>query len=177
MTVRLRPLEPADLRRIYDWQRDPALYEHLVGDRRVVDWDEAYAWMTRHWLAQGPDHRFALCVGDEGRMVGCVYLLAVEGSPGTFEFHIFIGAPQDRRRGWGRAALDAALRIAFDDLDARSVRLRVLESNAVARRIYQDAGFLDKERGRTLVEKASGPVPVIALSLDRPNYLARNAGK
>lgn len=63
MTVHLRPLEEADLRRIYDWQRAPGLYDHLVGTQREVGWNDARDWMVRHWLPRGPDHRYALCAG------------------------------------------------------------------------------------------------------------------
>lgn len=169
MTVFLRPLEEADLRRIYDWQRDPELYDHLVGARREVAWDEARDWMVRHWLPQGPHHRYALCV--EGEMVGCVYLLAPDDAPGTLEFHIFIGTATRRGQGLGRRALADALRIAFEELDAEAVRLEVLENNAAARRIYADAGFV--ETGRRQVEKRHGPVAAIAMTLARADHRPR----
>ncbi len=169
MTVSLRPLTGADLRRIYDWQRDPALYDHLVGARRDVGWAEARDWMTRRWLPQGPDHRYALCADAE--MVGCVYLLAVPEAPDALEFHIFIGDEAQRGRGLGARALAAALRIAFDDLGAETVRLEVLETNAAARRLYAAAGFV--ETGRRQVSKRTGPVPAIAMALARDAYRPR----
>jgi len=171
MNVRLRPLEEDDLRRIYDWQRDPALYDHLVGDRREVAWEEARAWMRRHWLHQEPDHRYALCA--DGVMVGCVYLLAVDGAAGVLEFHVFIGDGAARGNGIGRAALAEALRIAFDALDAVEVRLEVLETNDRARRIYDDAGF--RETGSRIVDKSTGPVRALAMALDRRRYADRRA--
>lgn len=170
MTVCLRPLGEADLRRIYDWQRDPALYDHLVGTRRDVAWGEARAWMIRHWIPQGADRRYALCLSETGETVGAVYLLAVDGAPDALAFHIFIGDKTRRGRGLGRAALREALRIAFDDLGAGEVRLEVLASNGPARRIYDAAGFA--ETGRRLVEKRSGPVQVIAMALSREAYRA-----
>lgn len=171
MTVRLRPLAETDLRRIYDWQRDPALYDHLVGSRRDVDWHEARDWMIRHWLPQGPDYRYALCAGPEGGIVGCVYLLSVTGDPGALEFHIFIGDAAQRGLGIGAAALAEALKRAFDDLGADTVRLEVLATNAAARRIYAAAGFV--EHGRRTVGKPAGPVEAIAMTLSREAYRAR----
>ena len=171
MSVSLRPLEERDLRRIYDWQRDSALYDHLVGDRREVDWDEARAWMVQHWLPQGVDRRFALCVGDDGEMVGCVYLLAVPDVPGEREFHIFIGDMRHRGRGIGKQALAEALRIAFDDPDVSAVRLEVLETNAAAHRLYSAAGFA--ETGRRHVAKRGETVGAIAMGLSAEDYRAR----
>lgn len=169
MTVSLRPLEEADLRRIYNWQRDPALYDHLVGSLREVDWEQARDWMVSHWLPLGPDHRYALCT--DGEMVGCVYLLAAEQAPGVLEFHIFIGEAARRGQGLGRAALSEALRIAFGDLAADTVRLEVLETNTAARRIYTTAGFA--ETGRRLVEKPAGQVQAIEMALPRARYRRR----
>jgi RimJ/RimL family protein N-acetyltransferase len=170
MTVALRPLQQDDLKRIYDWQCDPALYDHLVGSRRAVSWDEARAWMTRHWLPQGSDHRFALTV--DGELVGCVYLLAVEGETDALAFHIFIGDPRARGKGTGRAALGAALRMAFDTLGAERVRLEVLETNAAARHLYESAGFVPDGPAR-VVDKPAGPVRAIALVLKARAYRAR----
>lgn len=171
MTVSLRPLEERDLRRIYDWQRDPALYDHLVGDRREVAWDEARAWMVRHWLPQAADRRYALCLGGDGEMVGCVYLLAAPERPGEREFHIFIGDTEQRGRGVGRQALAEALRIAFRDPQVSAVRLEVLETNAAARRLYADAGFT--ETGRRPVAKRGRFVDAIAMTLSAADYRAR----
>lgn len=171
MTVRLRPLEDADLKQLYDWQRDPDLYDHLVGDRRDVSWDEARAWMVRHWLPQGRDRRYALCTSQTGEIAGAVYLLAVEGEPDALAFHIFIGEPAHRGKGLGRAALGEALRIAFDDLDVLEVRLEVLATNAAGRRLYAAAGF--RETGRRPVEKRSGAVEAVAMALSRDAYRAR----
>lgn len=170
MTVRLRPLQEEDLRRIYDWQRDPALYDHLVGDRRDVAWEEARDWMVRHWLPQAPHRRYVLCAAD-GAMVGCVYLLAVEGAPEVLEFHVFIADAARRGQGLGRRALAEALRVAFGDLRAEAVRLEVLATNTAARRIYDDAGFV--ETGRRQVEKRAGPVTAIAMTLPRSAYRPR----
>lgn len=169
MTVALRPLEEADLRRIYDWQRQPGLYDHLVGACREVSWEEAWDWMTRHWLPQGPDHRYALCAG--GEVVGCVYLLSLDDAPGTLEFHIFIGDENRRARGVGRQALAEALRLAFEELGAEVVHLEVLETNSPARRLYWAAGFT--ETGRREVAKRLGTVPAISMTLSRAAYRAR----
>ena len=175
MTVRLRPLAEADLRRIYDWQRDPSLYEQLVGERRDVAWPQARDWMRRHWLGPGPDRRYALCIVPDGRHVGNVYLLGVDDEPGILEFHIFIGSPGDRGRGFGRAALAAALAIAFEELGAAGVRLGVLRSNDRARALYADAGF--RETGpRRPVEKAGRPDEVLTMRLARDDYPVRRPG-
>ena len=169
MSVTLRPLREADLRCIYDWQRDPDLYDHLVGERREVNWEEAREWMVRHWLPQGRDRRYALCVDRE--MVGCVYLLADDDAPAEPAFHIFIGDATRRGQGIGRAALAAALRAAFEDLRVDAVRLEVLADNTTARRIYQTAGF--QQTGRRAVTKRRGGTEAIAMRLSADAYRAR----
>src|SRR3546814_15753997 len=122
--------------------------------------------MRRHWLPQGPDFRYALCASPDVRHVGNVYLLHADDEPGTLEFHVFIGVPADRGRGFGRGALAAALAIAFDELGADCVRLRVLESNAAARATYATAGF--RESGpRTGTRKAGRSDPVCLMRPDR----------
>ena len=107
----LRPLDEDDLLRTYTWMQSDALYEHLVGTRRMVSWEEAREWMREHWLGHAHDRRYALCVPPTNTHIGNVYLLR-SANEREFEFHVVIGDPNSGQ-GWGQAPKEA-LAVAFE---------------------------------------------------------------
>jgi diamine N-acetyltransferase len=55
----------------------------------------------------------------------------------------FMVGADHQGRGLGRAALDALLRLLREERGAEEVRLSFVPANAVARRLYERAGFRD----------------------------------
>ena len=62
------------------------------------------------------------------------------------EFGVFIGDSKELGKGYGKDALDQMIDIAFNVLMLNSLTLRVLSYNAIAIKIYTNAGFVEKER-------------------------------
>ena len=99
-------------------------------------------------------HEFRSVVSEAGETVGTLWF-AAEDEPGrgtAFIWDIVVD-PAFRGRGYGRAALDALDRLARS-LGYDAVRLHVFADNAVARRLYGSAGYV--ETGVTMLKRLSG---------------------
>jgi len=164
--VRLRRLLESDLAQLHRWYQSPELWDHLVGAFTPRAESEAVAHM-RGWLE--PTHRelrLAIVRGEDGALVGLVSLTPIDREEGDAEFHIFLGEPGDRGRGYGRAATAAMLAHAFDEIGLWRIRLRVLRTNEAALRVYAALGF-----------EPEGPLeaPVISMSVTDAVFRQRQA--
>ena len=165
--IRLRPLLEADLPILHRWYQAPALWTHLVGEFQPREEAGAVAYMRR-WLEPAPSE-LRLAIEEGGALIGLVSLYPIEGDEA--EFHIFLGDAAVRGRGAGRAATSAMLARAFGELGLSQVRLRVLASNAAARRLYASLGFEEQESDESVV-KAGAPVGVVPMTLSAARFAA-----
>jgi RimJ/RimL family protein N-acetyltransferase len=164
--VRLRRLLENDLASLHRWYQTPELWDHLVGEFTPRAGAEAVAHM-RSWLRPTPvELRLAIVRGEDGEFMGLVSLTPIDLESGEAEFHIFVGEPEHRGHGYGRAATAAMLAHAFDELALWRVRLRVLRSNEAALRVYAALGF---------EPEGPGEVAVLAMSVTDAVFRERQA--
>jgi RimJ/RimL family protein N-acetyltransferase len=168
--VRLRPIEEGDLVQLHRWYQTPELSTHLVDDIPARGEAEAIGFM-RVWLQPDPaNHRFAVVRSSDGRLLGRTALLGVED--GRAELHLFLGDPQTRGQGCGRAAVEALLDFGFGELALREIHLQVLATNTAARRLYESVGFRETGAGPVPAVKAGGEVPIVLMAIsaaERPH--------
>lgn len=130
-SMSLRPFRLADAVAVEPWFTSPGL--SLPGGAARRDWPERL-------LA---DHRILVQVAEQGgTQIGLVRL---DCGPDRVAEVTLVVAPERRRRGHGRAILQAAI------VQARGIGLRQLMAsvdigNAVALEFFQDMGFLPDGR-------------------------------
>lgn len=141
--VELRPMTIDDVSLLRTWDDDADVAAAVGG--RGADW---YDWPTE--LAREVPWRELLIVTEDGRPIGFIQLAdAVEEEshywgdvvPRTWSIDIWIGAPGDRGRGLGGAAMHAALRRIFDHHGADVVVIDPQEDNRRAIVFYERLGF------------------------------------
>jgi RimJ/RimL family protein N-acetyltransferase len=162
--VRLRDLTADDLPRLHAWYQQRELWDHLVGDFVPRAEAEAVAYMRR-WLApSATELRLGIEAG--GRLVGLAFFSPLDLAAGRAELHIMIGEPAQRGRGVGRAAVDQLVARGVA-LGLMRIELRVLETNAAARAVYERCGFrLVGPDGSA--RKGGRDVPVLLMRADQP---------
>jgi RimJ/RimL family protein N-acetyltransferase len=174
--VRLRRLAHEDLASLHRWHQTPSLWDHLVGEFQERTAGEAIGYMQA-WLTPSlAQSRMAVTRAADGALLGLVALSPIDRETGEAEFHIFLGEPGERGRGYGAAATVAMLEHAFDALELWRVRLRVLETNAAALALYARLGFTpDSGAAAASVSKGATQVTVLSLSLTEATFRQRQA--
>jgi RimJ/RimL family protein N-acetyltransferase len=135
--VTLTPLEPAHAEAMFRWMLDPIVADNL-GLRSDPTLDKTRDFIER--AAEGATV-VARAILADGVHVGNVVLDQIDRHVGKARLHIYVGEGSIRGKGVGKAALEAALRLAFGELALSKVWLTVHTRNASAIAAYVAVGF------------------------------------
>ncbi len=98
-------------------------------------------------------------------LVGCVYLLNIDGINRCGDLHIMLGDERYRRQGIGTYAVRTMINHAFYNLNLRRIQLEVLATNTAAQALYLKVGFLQEGIKRKAVYKNGQYVDEILMAL------------
>jgi hypothetical protein len=85
---------------------------------------------------------------DDDRMLGFVHIHWIEWTHGVGNFHMGIGDPAERGKGYGREALALVLRFAFNELNLYRLSAEIGEDNPAGLRFFERFGFQIEVRRR-----------------------------
>jgi RimJ/RimL family protein N-acetyltransferase len=162
--VRLRPTLQSDLEFVLSLEQDP---ENLPF---ITPWER-----TQHEAAiRFPDFRhFIVEAGPELAPAGFLILIGCRSPHRSVELKRMV--VRDKGRGFGRAALRVAKKVAFDDLGAHRFWLDVKKRNTRAQALYDGEGFVVEGELREAVKVAGGFDSLVVLSMLHSEYAARRA--
>ena len=86
--------------------------------------------------------QYVMIIPDINKVIGCVFLKNIDFDVKTAEYGVFIGDSKEL----GKDALNQMIDITFNVLMLKSLTLKVLSYNEIALKIYNNAGFVEKER-------------------------------
>lgn len=138
--VRLRPPEPADLPRIYDWYRDPDLVAPF--DRYSRESYEEFVESTR----RAPEEpaslapRYVVERRADGLPIGCVGHYRSHPVLDTVEVWYLIGEPSARGHGFGAQAVALLFDTLFADPAIERVGASTDTENGASVRLLQSLG-------------------------------------
>lgn len=141
--VRLRPVEPGDLPRMYDLQLDPE------SNRMAVTIPRTREAFDSHWAKTLEDPRNAarvILVGDA--VVGTISCFPADG-------HDHVGYWIERAY-WGMGIASRALQLLLQEITRRPLRATAATGNGASLRILRNCGFVVE---RILFEPASERYP------------------
>jgi len=139
-TVRLRPVQEADLRPFQQWLNDPDVYQWLAaGVLKPPAWEHELAWWRR---TQSNENETTWSIESlDGRLLGNVTLHWTRPAKSA-TFGIFIGDKAEWNKGYGGAAVHALAGYGFGVLGLNRIGLNCDATNARAIRCYEKVGFL-----------------------------------
>jgi RimJ/RimL family protein N-acetyltransferase len=160
--VRLRPTMQSDLEYVVSLETDP------VNLPFITPWER-----TQHEAAiRFPDFRHFIVEGGEGLdAVGFLILIGCRSRNQSLELKRMV--VQHKGRGFGRAALRVAKKVAFDDLDAHRFWLDVRVRNVRAKSLYDGEGFVQEGLLRESVRGADGFESLVVMSMLRSEFALR----
>ncbi len=137
--VSLRPMELEDTDLIVAWRNSDGVRKHFIYQAPFTR--EGHLSWIENMVKPGKVVQMMICLGEEMRPVGSVYLRDIDRQHRKAEYGIFIGEESARGRGVGTAAARLMIRYAFRELGLHRLFLRVYADNARAIRSYEKAGF------------------------------------
>ena len=160
--VRLRPTMQSDLEFVLSLERDP---ENLP---YITPWEK-----IQHEAAiRFPDFRhFIIETGEGLEPGGFLILIGCRNQHHSIELKRMV--VRDKNRGYGRAALRVAKKIAFDDLVAHRFWLDIKKRNMRARSLYDSEGFVFEGELREAVKVSDGYDSLVVMSMLQSEYARR----
>jgi diamine N-acetyltransferase len=154
--LRLRPTREGDLDYVVAAEADPDTAPFIRSTPR----DEHRGWL------HDPLHRHVVAEAG-GRLVGFALLRLDRGNRAVELRRIAI---TEKGRGYGRATLEFAIRVAFEEHDAHRLWLDVMPHNERARSLYRSAGFVEEGLLRDALFDGERFESLIVMSILRPEW-------
>lgn len=138
-TVYLRPITPEDTEDIVRWRNSEAVRTHFIYQKPFTRQSHE-AWL-RDMVDTGRVVQMMICLRENDKAVGSVYIRDIDPEHKKGEYGIFIGEAEARGCGIGTQAAEQMIRYAFETLGLHRLFLRVFADNRQALRSYEKAGF------------------------------------
>lgn len=162
----LRPPEPHDATRLYQYKNDIEVASLLGGFHAGLSRTDVAEWIESHRRNKS-DVIWAIADRDDDSCLGHVGLYQVDHRIRSAEFAIMIGARDRWGKGLGREVTSHVVEWGFSNLNLNRVSLSVLAGNDRAIRLYRSLGFVEEGRLRQAQYKNGAYVDVVLMSVLR----------
>jgi diamine N-acetyltransferase len=138
-SIYLRPLVLEDAQVSYAWRNNPVIWKYTGSkpDRYITPEIET-AWLE-NVLKRPTEKRFAICLTDNDKYVGNIFLTDYENNEA--QMHIFIGEMAYWGKGRAREAIELILEYGFEVLNLETMYSQINHKNLAALSLGQLAGF------------------------------------
>ena len=164
--TRLRALTTGDRNVLLAWRNHPEVARWMYTDH-LIHQDEHDVWFESVALDQ-THHRYRM-LDDDGVACALVSLTAIDRHRRSCTWGGYV-APGMTGRGYGTAALELSLELAFAELVLNRVWIEALADNDRAIRLYENVGFQIEGHFRQLVWRDGRPRDVVGLSILRSDW-------
>jgi RimJ/RimL family protein N-acetyltransferase len=165
----LSPMNPDDYEQYTKWMNDPAVTVGLGNHPRLISLSSEKKFLEsvaeRNSSGDCRDFAMVLREGEEGRLIGNISLMGINGVDGTATLGLFIGEERDRSCGYGAEAMRLILHYGFDSLRLHNVQLHCNSDNARAIACYKKVGFKEFGRRRESKFHSGGYVDTVHMDI------------
>lgn len=137
---RLRAVEPSDVEVMYLWENDPELWR-VSGTCAPLSREQLMRFVEEQQYDIYATRQMRLIIDVEGVAVGAIDLFDFEPRHRRLGVGILIYSPEERRRGYARAAVEAIKRYAHDTLGLRQIWATMTVDNAPSISLFEGCGF------------------------------------
>ncbi len=137
--VKLRPLERKDLDNMMAWVNDPEVIKNFARFSGEITREEEAGYLER-MLASETDRVFAI-ENEEGDYLGNIGLHQIYWPARNARLGVILGNKAQQGKGYGQAAINEILRIAFNEHKLHKVWLMTFKENEKAQHVYRKCGF------------------------------------
>lgn len=136
----LRALELEDYKISIRWRKDEDIWDMLGGTKYFVS--EAYEkkWVE-NTIFNTNDLRLAICLCENDRYIGNVYMTDIDMIKRSCHSHVLIGEKDCWGKGYAREALLLAIDYMFKERNIHRIQANVLESNIQSLKMHEKCGY------------------------------------
>lgn len=137
---RLRAMEREDVELLYMWENDPQVWR-VSGAVAPVSRERLLNFIEEQTYDLYATRQMRLVVEVNGVAVGSVDIFDFDPQHLRFGIGVLIYAPEDRRRGYAREAIDQLKEYALGTLNLKQIWATVAEDNVASRALFEACGF------------------------------------
>ena len=152
---RLRALEPSDVELLYLWENDPEVWR-VGGTTSPLSYQRIAQFVDEQSYDLYTTKQMRLVVECEGIAVGTLDIFDFDPQHLRFGIGILIYAPEARRKGYARAAIEAVKAYARDTLVLRQIWASVAADNEASIALFEGCGFELCGRRRAWLRRHDG---------------------
>lgn len=138
--VYLRAFEPDDYKTTIRWRKDDGIWDMLGGTKYFVS--EAY---EKQWkentIFNSKDVKLAVCLVENNRHIGNVYMTNINETNRSCVSHILIGEREYWGKGYAREALLLAIDYMFNERNIHRIQANILASNVASLKMHEKCGY------------------------------------
>ena len=150
--VYLRALEPDDYKTSIRWRKDYSIWDMLGGHKYFVS--EAY---EKKWVEEAifssSDVKLAICLVENDRYIGNVYMTNIDMINRACHSHILIGEKDCWGNGYAGEALSLAIDYMVNERGIQRIEALILESNKQSLKLHEKCGYVLEGLKRNAVYK------------------------
>lgn len=151
--IYLRALEPSDYKVSIKWRKDNHIWDMLGGTKYFVS--EAY---EKKWVEDtiftSKDLKLAVCLVENDRYIGNVYMTDIDMINRSCQSHILIGEHDCWGKGYAGEALIQAVEYMNKERGIRRFEAYILENNHQSIRMHQKCGYVLEGVKRSAIYKS-----------------------
>ena len=137
---RLRALEPSDIESMYLWENDPEVWR-VGGTTAPLSLERIAQFVEEQNYDLYATKQMRLIIETEGIAVGTIDIIDFDPQHLRFGIGILIYAPEARRKGYARAAIEAVKSYARETLALKQIWASVAEDNEASIALFEGCGF------------------------------------
>lgn len=140
--IYLRPITDEDTEQVVFWRNQKEVVENFIY-RKPISVEEHRQWL-KNKVNTGLVHQFIVCMNEDSRPVGCVYLPKFEEEHKKAESGMFMGDTLVKGRGVATEAMKLLAEYGFRELGMHKIVSRVLAHNKASARVLEKVGYVQE---------------------------------
>lgn len=137
--IYMRPITEEDTELVVAWRNQSDVMKNFIY-RKPLSVEEHQRWL-REKVGTGQVHQFIVCMMEDSRPIGSMYLQKFEEEHRRAESGAFIGDTSSRGRGVGTEALKLLNMYGFKELGLHKISARILAYNKASLRFVEKTGY------------------------------------
>lgn len=138
--IRLRALEPSDLKLLYLWENDPEVWR-VSGTLSPISRERLARFIEEQNYDLYATRQMRLIIEAEGAIVGSIDIFDFDPQHLRFGIGILIYQESDRRKGYAKEAIETVVEYGRNTLNLKQIWANIAADNIASIALFESCGF------------------------------------